>query len=187
MSRIRLKNTIDSRFAALSSFAATLVMMVLGVGTPANAQQTPETQGQSSSVAISRNSEKSRASTKSAQAIPPSTAFMGVQLGMSADEVRSKLQHIKDKGVKQDFFVFSDLKSAQVFYDDQGKVIALSVDYIGTESEVPLPEKVLGEAVQAKPDGSMHALKRFPEAGYWIAYSRTAGKNPITTVTIQKM
>jgi hypothetical protein len=160
---------------------------MLSVSALAHAQETSETQGQSANVAVSRNSEKPRSSAKSLESPPPNTAFMGVQLGMSADEVRAKLEHLKDKGEKQDFFVFSDLKSAQVFYDDQGKVIALSVDYIGTESEVPLPEKVLGEAIQAKPDGSMHALKRFPEAGYWIAYSRTSGKNPITTVTMQKM
>jgi hypothetical protein len=33
----------------------------------------------------------------------------------------------------------------------------------------------------------MYELKRYPSAGYWVAYSRTAGKNPIITVTMQKM
>jgi hypothetical protein len=113
--------------------------------------------------------------------------FMGVTLGMSADEVRAKLGHLKDKGERQDFFVFSESQSAQTVYDDKGKLIVISVDYVGNDSSAPSPESVLGEAVQAKQDGSIYQLKRYPEAGYWVAYSRTAGDNPIVTVTMQKI
>lgn len=113
--------------------------------------------------------------------------FMGVTLGMDAEEVRAKLRHLKDKGQRQDFFVFSESQSAQIVYDDQGKVIVISVDYVGKDGNAPSPESVLGEAVQAKLDGSIYQLKRYPEAGYWVAYSRTAGDNPIVTVTMQKM
>lgn len=113
--------------------------------------------------------------------------FMGVTLGMSADEVRAKLGNLKDKGERQDFFVFSDSQSAQIAYDDQGKAVVISVDYTSKDSNAPTPESVLGEAVQSKPDGSIHQLKRYPEAGYWVAYSRTAGDDPLITVTIQKI
>jgi hypothetical protein len=113
--------------------------------------------------------------------------FMGVTLGTSADEVRAKLGHLKHKGERQDFFVFSDSQSAQMVYDDQGKVIVISADYVGKDGNAPSPESVLGEVVQAKQDGSIYQLKRYPEAGYWVAYSRTAGDNPIVTVTMQKM
>ena len=113
--------------------------------------------------------------------------FMGVTLGMDADEVRAKLRQLKDKGERQDFFVFSDSKSAQILYDDHGKVIVISVDYVGKDSNAPSPESVLAEAVQPKPDGTIYQLKRYHEAGYWVAYSRTAGDNPIVTVTMQKM
>jgi hypothetical protein len=113
--------------------------------------------------------------------------FMGVTLGMNADEVRAKLRHLKDKGERQDFFVFSDSQSAQIVYDDQGKVIVISADYVGKGGHAPSPEAVLGEAVRARPDGSIYQLKRYPEAGYWVAYNRTAGDNPIVTVTMQKL
>jgi len=112
--------------------------------------------------------------------------FMGVTIGMSANEVREKLGHLKDKGEHQDFFVFSESQSAQIFYDE-GKVNAISVDYIVEGGEAPTPESVLGESVQAKPDGSMYQLKRYPAAGFWVAYSRTAGDSPLVTVTIQKI
>ena len=113
--------------------------------------------------------------------------FMGVTLGMSADEVRAKLGHLKDKGERQDFFVFSDSQSAQIVYDDQAKVIVISADYVGKDGKAPSPESVLGEAVQPKQDGTIYKLNRYPEAGYWVAYSQTAGDSPIVTVTMQKM
>jgi hypothetical protein len=113
--------------------------------------------------------------------------FMGVTLGMGANEVRAKLGHLKDKGERQDFFVFSESQSAQVVYDDQGKVIVISVDYLSKDGNAPSPESVLGEPVQAKKDGSIYQLKRYPVAGYWVAYNRTAGDDPIVTVTMQKI
>jgi len=94
---------------------------------------------------------------------------------------------MKEKGEKQDFFVFSDAESAQVHYDADKKVSAVSVDYLGDDSGAPTPEAVVGKAISPRPDGSMHKLVRYPEAGYWVAYNRTAGSNPIITVTMQKI
>jgi hypothetical protein len=46
---------------------------------------------------------------------------------------------------------------------------------------------VLGVELQAKPDGSMYELERYPAAGYWVSYNRTAGDKPIVTITMQRM
>jgi hypothetical protein len=121
------------------------------------------------------------------QNVPAYTAVTEIRLGMSADEVRKTLGRLKTKGERQDFFEFSESKLAQVFYDSDGKAVAISFDYLGTNSGAPTPEAVLGEAVQPKPDGSVYALKRYPELGYWVAFSRTAGDNPVTSITVQKI
>lgn len=113
--------------------------------------------------------------------------YKGIRIGMSADEVRQRLDHLKEKGERQDFFVFSDQESAQIFYDPEGKVTAISIDYIGANNNAPSPRVVLGEEMQARPDGSMYKLKRYPEAGYWVAYNRTAGEPPHITVTVTKI
>jgi hypothetical protein len=84
---------------------------------------------------------------------------------MSAEEVRSTLDGLK-KDSAQDVFVFSEKESAQIFYDEQGKVTAISVDYFGDNSNAPSPDAVLGAGLQAKPDGSMYQLNRYPAAGY---------------------
>lgn len=117
---------------------------------------------------------------------PQFNQYRGIQMGMSVEDVRAKLDHLQEKGKLQDFFVFSDNESAQVYYDSDGKVKAISIDYMGKGSNPPTPREVLGEDIQAKPDGSMYELKRYASAGYWVAYNRTAGKDPTVTITMQK-
>lgn len=117
--------------------------------------------------------------------VPVFTAYRGVKIGMTAEEVRAKLERLK-KGDRQDFLVFSEHESAQIYYDDQGKVTALSIDYF-RDSNAPTPDAVLGVALQSKADGSMYQLNRYPQAGYWVSYNRTAGNKPIVTITMQKM
>ena len=123
----------------------------------------------------------------SAVVAPVYKEFMGVTLGMTADDIRSKLGHLKNKSEQQDFFVFSESRTAQIVYDEKGQATIISVDYLSEDADAPSPESVLGEPAQAKPDGSIFQRKRYPEAGYWVAYSRTAGDNPIITVTMQKI
>ena len=117
---------------------------------------------------------------------PVYSDYRGVKIGMSAEEVRAKLSNLK-KGEAQDFLVFSERESAQIYYDDKGKVSAISIDYFGENSNAPAPNVVLGVELQAKPDGSMYQLNRYPDAGFWVSYNRTAGDKPIVTITMQKM
>ena len=113
--------------------------------------------------------------------------YKGVRIGMDTSEVRKKLGDPADKGDVQDFFVFSDSESAQVYYDKGRKVMALSVNYVGEKSGAPLPMLVLGTNIVAKADGAMHKMVRYPVAGYWISYNRTGGDDPLITVTMQKI
>jgi hypothetical protein len=117
--------------------------------------------------------------------MPVFADYRGIRIGMSAYEVRSSLKDLK-KSEAQDVFVFSEKESAQIFYDDKGKVIAISIDYFG-DSNAPSPAMVLGAELQARDDGSMYELKRYPDAGYWVSYNRTAGDKPIVTITMQKL
>jgi outer membrane protein assembly factor BamE (lipoprotein component of BamABCDE complex) len=113
--------------------------------------------------------------------------YRGVQLGMTADEVRKKLGSPKDKGDEQDFYVFSDNETAQIVYDLTHKVITISADYLSTEASVPTCKQVLGTEAEAKADGSVYKMVRFPKAGYWLSYNRTGGTSPMTSITLQKI
>ena len=112
--------------------------------------------------------------------------YRGVKIGWVADEVRKKLGSPANKGDEQDFYIFGEKETAQVLYD-KGQVTAISVDFMTGAKEVITPQQVFGSDVDAKPDGSKYKLVRYPKAGYWVSYSRTAGDTPIITVTIQRL
>jgi hypothetical protein len=156
-----------------------LFLMVMFSLANGQTRSTPSTQ-QDVATAIHKASNAATAN------VPVFTDYRGVKIGMTAKEVRARLDGLKE-GKRQDFLVFSERESAQIYYDDQGKVTAISIDYFGDNTTPPGPETVLGAALEAKADGSMYQLKRYPDAGYWVSYNRTAGAKPIVTITMQKM
>ena len=118
---------------------------------------------------------------------PAFSDFRGVRIGMTADETRKKLGSPRDKSAEQDLYVYNDTQVVQVFYDKASAVTAISIDYMTGASGIPSAKEVLGTDTEAKPDGSMYKLLRYPKAGYWVSYSRTAGNEPTTTITMQKI
>jgi hypothetical protein len=113
--------------------------------------------------------------------------YRGVQLGITADEVRKKLGEPKDKTDEQDFFIFNENETAQIVYDKTHKVITISADFLTAGAGVPTAKQVFGSEVEAKPDGSIYKMMRFTKAGYWISFNRTGGASPLTTFTLQKI
>lgn len=125
--------------------------------------------------------------TRAGEDDPVLKEFRGVSIGMTSDEVRKKLGNPSDKGDEQDFFVLSENETAQVVYDKAHKVMALSFDFMSGASEVPTPRVVFGTDVEAKPDGSIYKMVRYPKAGYWLSYNRTAGQQGLISVTFQRI
>ena len=102
-----------------------------------NAQTAASTSSQEQ-VATVVNSSASKAPANA----PVYTDYRGVSIGMTADEVRSKLNGLK-KGNGQDFLVLSENESAQIYYDDKSKVTAISIDYIGDKARRQRPRQCL--------------------------------------------
>lgn len=113
--------------------------------------------------------------------------YRGVALGMTADEVRKKLGDPRDKGDEQDFYMFNETETLQIVYDKTKKVVTISADFMNPGSSVPTAKQVFGADVEAKADGSVYRMVRYPKAGYWVSYNRTSGDTPLTTVTLQKI
>jgi len=113
--------------------------------------------------------------------------YRGVRIGMAAGEVRKKLGDPADKGEEQDFFIFSENETAQIVYDKSKMVTAISFDFLNGARDVPTPLILFGAEIEAKPDGSMYKMVRYPKAGYWLSFNRTSGDSPLTTVTMQKL
>jgi len=177
-----LLNITMNKIASIVSIAA----LLFAAGAVYAQDPAPNPRGDET-VATATNDKPSDPAVAPSATAPTLQDYKGIRIGMSADQVRSSLDHLKEKGERQDFFTFSDHESAQVFYDEQGNVTAISIDYSADGGNAPTARAVLGEDIEPKPDGSFYKLKRYPEAGYWVAYSRTAGDRALVTVTMQKM
>ena len=116
---------------------------------------------------------------------PVFSEYKGVRLGMPPDEVRKKLGSPRDKSPEQDFYMFGENEAVQVFYDKAGAVTAISIDFMSGATGIPSSNDVLGSEAEKKPDGSVYKMVRYPKAGYWVSYNRTAGDAATVTVTMQ--
>jgi outer membrane protein assembly factor BamE (lipoprotein component of BamABCDE complex) len=131
----------------------------------------------------------SRAGVKAATVVtqqPLYTEYKGVRLGMTAEEVRTKLGNPAFLDKELGYFVFSETETVQVAYDSAGKVKTISVDYLnGTGA--PEPKAVVGAELEAKENGTRYKVVYYENLGFWVSYSRTAGPVIIVTITVQKM
>src|SRR3954471_6799274 len=105
------KMVISRKSALRPSFVAVLFAVTLFLMPAAIKAQEVEPSPQQPAQA-----EVAGAKTPAATVVPPAAAapapapvftdYKGVSVGMSADDVRNKLDHLKEKGKLQDFFVF---------------------------------------------------------------------------------
>src|SRR6266571_2095924 len=113
--------------------------------------------------------------------------FKGVRIGMTADDARKKLGAPRDKSDEADLYVYNDNEAVQVYYDKAKTVSAISIDFMSGANDVPASKDIIGSEPDAKADGSAYKLVRYPKAGYWVSYSKTAGSSPTITITMQKI
>src|ERR1043165_7941123 len=125
------------------------IVLILAVSI-SNAQTTSSATSQEQ-VATVVNSPASKAPVNA----PVYTDYRGVSIGMSADDVRSKLDGVK-KGSGQDFVAFSEYESAKIYYDEKHRITAIAIDYIGNIPRARTPETGLGEPLEPRADGSMY-------------------------------
>jgi hypothetical protein len=138
-------------------------------------------------VLVPVTSRAQRTNPSPAEDSPAFSDFKGVRIGMTADEARKKLGSPRDKSDEQDFYVFNDTQAVQVFYDKARAVSAISIDFMDGANAIPSAKDVLGTEADARADGSVYKMLRYPKAGYWVSYNRTAGSAPTTTITMQKI
>jgi hypothetical protein len=154
--------------------------IVLCVVIPAVAAMTAE--------AIDPNSPcPTSAPTPTPQAAPLFRTYREVAIGMTGDQAREKLGTPKEKSSAGDYFVFSTTESAQLLYDKDRKVKAITVNFSGDLKTAPTPREVVGGDVKKEPDGSISKMVSFPKDGYWVSYIRTAGKDAMIIITLQKL
>ena len=115
------------------------------------------------------------------------TEYRGIFIGAERSQVHQKLGDPKNEFAGEDNFEFSDGESARVFYDDAKKVKAIVVTYTGKIDAAPKPNDVVGEPVEARPDGGMYKMVRLQDKGFWVSYVKVAGDTPSVIITVQSM
>ena len=127
------------------------------------------------------------AAAQNDEAKPAYRDYKGVTIGMPADEARAKLGAPTDKSDTQDFYNVSEKQTVQLYYGADKKVSAVVVTYLDAGAGAPALKSIFGTDAEAKPDGSVHRMERYPKAGVWLSYSRTAGDSPLVVVTLSKI
>jgi hypothetical protein len=117
---------------------------------------------------------------------PLYSSYRGVTIGMTAEEVRTKLGAPLNKADDMDLYVFSDTETAQIAYDASHKVKVVSVDYLEGLG-APDYKLVVGPDVAVTANGSTYKLVRYETLGFWVSYNRSTSAVPIVTITITKM
>ena len=116
--------------------------------------------------------------------IPVFRDYKGISLGMTVEQTHKKLGTPQYKEEKIESYTISENEIVSIFYDDQHKIIALTIEYI-TNIKAPVPKTILGMDITPKADGSISEMIRYPKAGYWVSYMRTAGNEPTITIAMQ--
>jgi hypothetical protein len=116
---------------------------------------------------------------------PIFAGYKGVMIGTKMDDARTKLGTPKDISDTEDYYVYPDNETVQVLYGPDKTVRVLSINYIGKAA--PTPKDILGMDVEARPDGGINKMVRYPKSGFWISYLKTGGSDPMTVITVQKM
>ena len=156
---------------SITAISVVLVLCVFGVSASANGQ------ARRSLTAQPRESNQQH---------PLFTEYKSVRLGMTSAEARAKLGNPALKDNDQDYYVISDNETVQIAYNPAGKIVTISVDYMGGVG-APDPKAVVGGELQLKPSGAHYRMVRYEGEGYWVSYNRSAGPVIVVTITIQKM
>ena len=125
------------------------------------------------------------AKTRASVLHPRTTEYRSIKIGTTADDVREKLGKAEILDKDGFYYRFSNDEFAQIRVDPRDKVRLIAVTYSGEKA--PKFTNVFGDEIKigAEPDGSIYKLVGYPDAGYWVTYSRSAGEKPTITLTMQ--
>ncbi len=166
--------------------ASLILVLLFWLATAAFGQTTDTKQ---TAAAATTTTETQKTETPKAVMMPVLQNYKEVKIGTTDDEVRDRLGKKATIDDKDGFFYQFNDEMAQIRLDADKKVNIISITYTSDNKNAPKFEDVFGMSVKAEPgaDGKIYKMVNYPEAGYWVAYFRSAGDKPTVTVTMQKL
>jgi hypothetical protein len=118
---------------------------------------------------------------------PAVDSVRDIELGMTVEQVKAKLgkPDVEDKtGL---YFTLDKGDSVQIGLDADKKVRTVAAIYGAGSKDAPSFTDIFGTDAAA-PEGDVYKLERYPDAGYWVSYSRTNSKDkPVTVIMLRKI
>ncbi len=113
----------------------------------------------------------------------------GVVINMTLSEAKEKLGKPKVADKAGLYYEFSKTDTAQIGVDENKKVRTIALMFTSDSENIPTFAEIFGPDVPLveKPNGSVYKMVRYPKAGYWVAYSRSAGDRPMTVITMRRI
>ena len=182
---LQAEESIRPRYTWPGALVASVFLVCL-TAAGAAAQTQTETAAAATATAVTAKTEEAKTA---APAMPLVQDYKGIKIGMTADEVRDRLGKPASSDASGLFYEFSGDERAQIGLDADKKVRLIIAFYAADHAKRPQYADVFGAdaPAPAKEDGSVYHLVQYPQAGFWVAYSKAAGKDALVIVTMQKL
>jgi len=177
--------TIYPRYSGL---AAAFVLVFSCVAVRGQGEGTPTLPEKESAKVDVPAAPAAVATTPAKKVVQPALkAIREVELGMSVDDVKHKLGKPDVEDDTGMYFTLNGGDSVQIGLGPDKKVRTVASIYAAGSKNAPSAQEVLGADADST-DGDTYKMIRYPDAGYWVSYSKTNSKDkPVVIVTMRKL
>jgi len=163
-----------------------LVLSLSAMAVMAQGQQAVNTPSADSAAKLQEPKTATPAPTKAA-ITPLVHSVRDVELGMSIDDVKKKLGRPEVQDDTGLLFTLSGGNSVQIGLDENKHVRTVAVIYGAGSKDAPALKDIFGASAEDT-TGDVYKMERYPDAGYWVSYSRTNSQDKaIVVVTMRKI
>ena len=131
--------------------------------------------------------EPPKATASKTATLPVVRSVRDVQLGMSIDDVKKKLGKPDVQDDTGLLFSLSGGDSVQIGLGEKKEVKVVAAIYAPGSKNAPSLKDIFGPSAEDA-TGDTYKMERYPDAGYWLSYSRSNSQDkPIVVVTMRKI
>jgi outer membrane protein assembly factor BamE (lipoprotein component of BamABCDE complex) len=121
------------------------------------------------------------------KATPEIDSLLEVKLGMTVEEVKKVLGKPEVQDNTGLVYNLDKGDTVQIGLDPEKKVRTIAAVFTADSKATPSFQKIFGTDVEDT-EGDVHKMERYPDAGYWVSFSRTNSKEkPVTVVMLRKI
>jgi len=186
--RWRILEKMRNIYPRYSSLAAAVVLAFSFVAVRGQGEVAPNVPEKESAKIEAPAAPAAVATTPAKKVVQPALkAIREVELGMSVDDVKHKLGKPDVEDDTGMYFTLNGGDSVQIGLGPDKKVRTVASIYAAGSKNAPSAQEVLGADADST-DGDTYKMIRYPDAGYWVSYSKTNSKDkPVVIVTMRKL